>query len=117
MHGQKKRRKRSREGLLVLDGVSLSWRLISEPQWTTEDGLRGLRISVRTEDGCHRELVLEYPFPNKRCGFNDMIPQLPQRPQISEESIEVNVQRAMKKGWDPSSRGKPFVFNLARSSD
>lgn len=117
MHGQKKRRKRCREGLLALDGVTLSWRLLSEPQWTTEDGYRGLRIAVRTEDGRHRELILEYPFPSKGCGFNDLIPQLPQRPQISEKSIEVNVRRAIKEGWNPSSRGKAFVFTLARLSD
>jgi hypothetical protein len=68
MHGQKKRRKRSLEGLTEVDGVRLSWQLVSEPQWTSEDGYKGLCISVRTEDGAHRELVLEYPMPNKRTG-------------------------------------------------
>jgi|SRR5215469_11005659 len=113
MHGQKKRRKRSREGLLDLDGLSLCWRLLSEPQWTTEDGYKGLCISVRQDDS-HRELILEYPFPDKRCGFKDMIPQLPQRPQISEKAIEANVRRAMRAGWNPSSRGKAFVLKLSR---
>jgi hypothetical protein len=45
MHGQKKRRKRTMEGLIVVDGTSLKWWLVSEPQWTTEDGYIGLRSS------------------------------------------------------------------------
>jgi hypothetical protein len=50
MHGQKKRRKRTMEGLLAVDGNKLMWSLMSEPQWTTEDGYIGLRISVQKED-------------------------------------------------------------------
>jgi hypothetical protein len=42
---------------------SLKWWLVREPQWTTEDGYIGHRISVQTEDARHRELILEYPFP------------------------------------------------------
>jgi hypothetical protein len=111
MHGQKKRRKRFRGGLVSVDGVSLSWRLLSEPQWTTEDGYRGLRISIRAEDGHHRELVLEYPFPKKSNSLG--IPQLPQRPKFSVKTIEVDVRRAMAAGWEPTSRGKTFVLQLA----
>ena len=87
MHGQKKSRKRSLDGSIKVDGVSLYWRLLSEPQWTSEHGYKGLCISVRTEDGCHRELVLEYPFP-KKCRPNGM-PQLPQRPKFSEKTLRL----------------------------
>ena len=110
MHGQKKRRKRSLDGLLAFEGFRLSWRLLSEPQWTTEHGLKGLCISVRTEDGRHRELILEYPFPRKRTGAG--VPQLPQRPEFSVKTIEADVRRAMEVGWDPESRGKACVFRL-----
>jgi hypothetical protein len=115
MHGQKKRRKRFRKGLISVDGVSLVWRLLSEPQWTTEDGYKGLCISVRTEDGHHRELILEYAFPKK---FNSIgIPQLPQRPKFSVKTIEADVHRAMAAGWDPTSRGKAFIFHLSANSN
>jgi hypothetical protein len=110
MHGQKKRRKRFREGLITVEGVSLFWRLISEPQWTTEDGYRGLRISVRAADGHHRELILEYPFPKK---FNSIgIPKLPQRPKFSEKTVEADVRQAIAAGWDPVSRGRTLVVEL-----
>jgi hypothetical protein len=110
MHGQKKRRKRTMEGLIAVDGNSLKWRLVSEPQWTSEDGYIGLRISVQTEDAHHRELILEYPFPKKVTGVG--LPQLPQRPKFSVKTIEASVRRAIAAGWDPISRGKRFVFNV-----
>jgi hypothetical protein len=65
MHGQKKRRKRSLDGVVVIEGASLLWELLSEPQWTTEDGYKGMRVSVQAEDRRHRELLLEYPMPQK----------------------------------------------------
>jgi hypothetical protein len=102
MHGQKKRRKRTMEGLLAVDGNKLMWSLVSEPQWTREDGYIGLRISVQTEDAHHRELILEYPFPKKVTGVG--IPQLPQRPKFSAKTIEVTVRQAIAAGWDPTSR-------------
>jgi hypothetical protein len=80
MHGQKKRRKRFKDGSIAIDGFRLYWKLISEPLWSTEHGYKGLCISVRTEDGRHRELILEYPFSQKPHGTF----QFPQRPKFSE---------------------------------
>jgi hypothetical protein len=111
MHGQKKRRKRMMEGSLAVDGNKLMWSLVSEPQWSTEDGYIGLRISVQTEDARHRELILEYPFPKKFIGVG--APQLPQRPKFSVKTIEANVREAIAAGWEPISRGKPFVFHVS----
>jgi|GEM_PF-438045 len=107
MHGQKKRRKRSLEGLLTIDGFDFAWQLISEPQWTTS-GLKGLCISLQLQDGHHRELILEYPFPKKTNGIG--LPQIPQRPKFSLKTIEANVRQAIAAGWKPQSRGKTFVF-------
>jgi hypothetical protein len=111
MHGQKKRRKRSLDGLIAVNGVRLSWRLLSEPLWTSEHGYKGLCISVRTEDAGHRELILEYPMPNKRTG-NGLL-QLPQRPKFSIKTIEDGIRQAIAEGWEPESRGKAFVFKVS----
>jgi len=97
MHGQKKRRKRTMEGLLAVDGNKLMWSLLSEPQWSTEGGYIGLRISVQLEDAHHRELILEYPFPKKFTGVG--APQLPQRPKFSVKTIEASVREAIAAGW------------------
>ncbi len=111
MHGQKKRRKRTLEGLIAVDGNRLKWCLVSEPQLTTEEGYKGLRISVQSEDGHHRELLLDYPFPKKFTGNGS--PQVPQRPKFSARTLESNVRQAIAAGWEPSSRGKPFVFAVS----
>jgi hypothetical protein len=110
MHGQKKRRKRSLEGLIEVNGVRLSWQLLSEPQWTSEHGYKGLCISVRTEVGAHRELILEYPIANKRTG-NGLL-QLPQRPRFSERTVDYGIRQAMLAGWEPGSRGRAFVLKV-----
>jgi hypothetical protein len=112
MHGQKKRRKRTMEGLLAVDGNRLMWSLLSEPQWTSEGGYIGLRISVQAEDARHRELILEYPFPKKVTGVG--LPQLPQRPKFSVKTVEASVHQAIDVGWDPASRGKSFVFHVSK---
>jgi hypothetical protein len=106
MTGQKKRRKRFRQGTLAIGGAKLAWKLISEPQFTSH-GFKGLCVSVRLEDERHRELILEYAFPRDPA---DWKPTLPQRPAFSEKQIETDVRRAMAKGWEPESRGKTFVF-------
>jgi hypothetical protein len=102
------RGKRFREGLIGVDGKRFFWQLVSEPQWVSEHGYRGLCISVKTEDEHHRELILEYPFPKKTCGVG--IPQIPQRPKFSVKTVEADIRRAMAAGWDPVSRGKTFRF-------
>ena len=110
-HGQKKRRKRTLSGTLTVEELCLDWELLSEPQWTTEDGLRGLRISVRMQAGNYRDLILEFPFPKKRTGIG--VPQLPQRPQFTEHNVESGIRQAMAAGWEPHSRGKTFVHHIS----
>lgn len=102
------------QGSLILPRLRVRWELLSEPQWTSEHGYRGVRIAVRNEDENRRELILEYPFPKKRTGVG--LPQLPQRPQVNVKQIEVDVRRAMAEGWDPESRGKAFVFHVPKVS-
>jgi hypothetical protein len=103
-----KRRKRSLEGLIAVNGVRLSWRLLSEPQWTSDHGFKGLCISVRTADARHRELILEYPIPNK---------QIPQRPRFSVRTIEDGIRQAIVAGWEPESRGRAFILKVSCISE
>ena len=111
MHGQKKRRKRTADGLIELEGTRLKWELVSEPQITTEDGYKGLCISVRMEDGHHRELILEYPFI-KKSGES---PKIPQRPKFSDKTVEAGIRQAIAGGWTPDSRGKTIVHRVSES--
>src|SRR3974390_1274209 len=110
MHGQKKRRERKRSGEFSRDGIRLCWELTFEPQWTSEDGYKGMCFSVRTEDRAHRELILEYPILKKVTGIG--LPQIPQHPKCSAKDITTAIARAMDAGWEPMSRGKAFRFKV-----
>lgn len=112
MHGQKKRRKRTIAGTASVDGLKLVWELLSEPQYSNSgDGRIGLRIGVRVADATARELVIEYPYPTDRRGLPKPVPQ---RPQVSQPMVERSIQDALIAGWDPHSRGKPFVLQAEK---
>ncbi len=40
----------------------------------------------------------------------------PQRPQISAKLVDAAISKAIAGGWDPESRGKPFIFQVAENS-
>jgi hypothetical protein len=111
--------KRSAEGAVIVEGVKLRWNIHREPQWCTADGWKGLAIAVCLEGGKGRELILEYPFPKKgrRLRIDGktylVAPNPPVRPTISKQQIEV----AMAAGWNPTSRGKAFAFQVSESSN
>jgi len=108
MYGQKKRRKRTIEGAVTVDGISLVWALTSEPQWSNSgDGYKGMCISVQVADQARRELIIEYPYPTDARGKRLPVPQ---RPPVSPAMVETSIRQAVSAGWDPDSRGKAFVF-------
>ena len=108
MHGQKKRRKRTIDGALVVDGAEMQWKLLSEPQWSNSgDGHIGMCIGVQVTGDARRELVIEYPYPTDRRGRPKPVPQ---RPEISQPMVERSIHQALDEGWDPQSRGRPFIY-------
>jgi hypothetical protein len=117
MAGANKRRKRSIEANTQIDGLKLHWSLRSEPQRSTEHGPEGLSITVQRIDGSFRELILQYPIAMaERWGM--LRPKFyPQRPKISAKTAEAAIRQAMAGGWDPESRGKPFVFQVPENSN
>ena len=113
MHGQKKRRKHPDGQPITVDGFELCWALYSEPQFTTEHGYKGLRVTVRMAEGAHRELMLEYPFPKKKP--NGMA-HLQDRAKISPLVVEAGIRQAMAAGWNPVSRGKTLTYKVPETN-
>jgi hypothetical protein len=115
-----KRRKREITGKLTVDGVVLCWEVRSEPQWNTTDGNIGMRLTVQAEGAvtarnplapknkAHRELILEYPFEKRQKKTS----RFPDRPKIEPAALTADIRLAMEAGWEPLSRGRPFVFAL-----
>ncbi len=105
------RAKRSIESKVTIDGVALIWRLHREQQWNDADGWKGIAIHVRVPEGARRELHLEYPaVEGQKRGYTRIDPA---RPAIIAAKVEAHVREAMADGWDPDSRGKPYVYEVA----
>ena len=98
-----KRRKRDLSGALIVNGYPLRWTLKSEQIWSPAGDHVGLRLSVERSDETHRELILEYPFREMPGGKIE-------RPVVKAETLETDIRRAMEAGWNPKSRGRPFIF-------
>jgi len=67
-------------------------------------------IHVTVAQGVRRELHLEYPaVSTHKVGYAraDFVLQ-----NISPARVQAHIRRAMDAGWDPESRGKPFVFEV-----
>jgi hypothetical protein len=104
------RAKRSIEGAVTIDGFSLIWHLHREQQFSEEEGWRGLAIHVKATEGVRRELHLEYPaWVKENHGIKHIEPP---RPNILSAKVEAHIRQAMAAGWDPGSRGKPFVYEV-----
>ena len=98
------------EHAVTLRGANLVWRLHREQQWCGEDGWRGVAIHVRIAQGTRRELHLEYPAVKvQKIGYTrtDRI-----EVNIRPAKVEQDIAQAMDAGWDPESRGKPFIYVL-----
>jgi hypothetical protein len=102
------RAKRASAGVVTIEGLELNWDIHREPQWCTADGWKGLSIAVRLAEGNGRELLIEYPIDRRADGRV----HLPQRPKIDEKTLAAYIQMAVAAGWDPTSRGKTFAFQV-----
>jgi hypothetical protein len=102
--------KRSNPVSLTVDGISLLWSVHREQQWCTADRWKGVAILVTAASGGYRELFLEYPtVRTQKKGWTRISPA---HPKIVPVKVEIHVRHAMAAGWDPSSRGKPFVYQV-----
>ena len=104
------RAKRSIGGKITLDGHELEWRLHREQQNFGDGGWVGVAIEVRAIDGRHRELYLEYPV----AGLEKLSLARAEimQPQIQTAKVVEHIKQAMEAGWDPASRGRPFVYEV-----
>ena len=104
--------KRSIQSSVTIDGVPLIWRLHREQNWTDDLNPVGLAIHVEVVGLVRRELYLEYPAVRKQQnGY--ATPVLTIRQPIVAAKVANHIREAIAAGWDPESRGKPFVYEVA----
>ena len=97
---------RSDSSLVTVGEASFRFKVHREPQWCGADGWKGLALAIEAVDKPGRNLIVELLFEK---ATHRSTPQR-QRPAISIAEVELYIREAMDAGWDPDSRGKPFVF-------
>lgn len=93
-------------GVVQIDGEDYEWEVRRQPQRTTGDLWQGIAISLRLKDA-KREAVVQFPMPMSANGHPQM-----QRQRINVDSVKNAVASVIEAGWDPTSRGKPVVFDV-----
>ena len=97
---------RSTAGAVDVDGFKYDWHLLREPQWSDDEGWKGMTICLQQQD-TQRQALLEFPAPKR------LLKGLPRgRLQIDDATVSRGVRAALVAGWEPMSRGKPMVFTV-----
>jgi len=99
---------RTDSAIAKVGGASFRFKVHREPQWCGSDGWKGLALAVEAVDKAGRNLIVELPFEHSS---HRSTPHR-QRPSISVAKVEGYIREALEAGWDPESRGKPFVYEL-----
>ena len=93
-------------GTVDVDGLWYDWHLQREPQWSDDEGWKGMTISL-LQKNARRAALLEFPPPKR------LLKGLPRgRLQLDDATISRGVRAALEAGWEPISRGKPVVFTV-----
>jgi hypothetical protein len=104
--------KRSIQSAVTIDGVPLIWQLHREQNWSDDHNPTGMAIHVQVVGPVRRELYLEYPAVRKELN-GQVMPALTFRPTVSAAKVAAHIREAIAAGWNPESRGKPFVYEVA----
>jgi hypothetical protein len=102
--------KRTIQSAVTINGFELVWHLHREQNLSTSDGWRGMVIIAKAAEGARRELRLEYP--SIMTARMSALKAESARPTISAAKVKAHIQQAMEAGWDPGSRGQPFVHEM-----
>lgn len=98
-------------GLVTVEGESFQWSVRRAPQWFNGQWV-GLVITVEPAEDPRKVLVIEYPMPPDWRPTAGSLARRVARPPIASDDFAHQIARAMAAGWDPGSRGKPFVFDV-----
>jgi hypothetical protein len=103
--------KRSIQSAVTIDGFPMMWELHREQNWSADQNPTGMAIHVWMVGPVRRELYLEYPAVRKQSDWEGAPVQTLRLP-ISAAKVVSHIREAMEAGWDPESRGKPFVYEV-----
>lgn len=97
-------------GIIEIGGSEYSWCI---RHWSGASSMyenfRGPSVSVCLAPGKFRELIVEFPFSDYPFTKPKSHPEFVAR-------IRSSIESAIESGWDPNSRGKPWVYSVPKNA-
>jgi len=101
-HNEKKSRIRCND-------VEYVWAVRGWPSWCwNNEDFNGLSLQIELIEDRTRPLVVDFPFERKVSRSKP--PK--QQPPIPDAKIIHLIEQALALGWNPESRGKPFLMQV-----
>lgn len=94
---------------IVVDGAACRWRIRGRPSYSQEMGWSNLSVAIEpaTEDGTDvTRLVVDTSAPRPDAdavGTDEIV-------SVTPAVVEAYIRLALKQGWNPVAKGKPFVL-------
>jgi hypothetical protein len=97
---------RDTSGAVEVDGETYDWEIRRQPQPKAGGKWDGMAITLRLQ-GHQREAIVQFPMPMHPNGRPFM-----EKQRINVDAVRRAVTSVTEAGWDPTSRGKPMVFDV-----
>ncbi|MBN8528388.1 MAG: hypothetical protein J0M36_04040 [Caulobacterales bacterium] len=97
---------RETSGTVEVDGEIYDWEIRRQPQPKADGSWNGMAVTLRLQ-GFQREAIVQFPMPMRPNGRPDM-----EKQRLNVDAVRNAVTAVMEAGWNPTSRGKPMVFDV-----
>lgn len=97
---------RDSSGLVDVDGDTYAWEVRRQPQPKGGNVWEGMAVSLRHVD-YKREAIIQFPPPLRANGRPDV-----EKQRVNVDAVKAAVLSITAAGWDPTTRGKPMVFDV-----
>ena len=97
---------RDQSGTVEVEGETYVWELRRQPRPVAGGGWEGVAVSLRHQD-YKREAIVQFPPPLRPNGRPDV-----EKQRVNVDAVRTAVASIMAAGWDPTTRGKPMVFDV-----
>lgn len=97
---------RETSGTVEVDGETYEWEVRRQPQPKAGGKWDGMAVTLRLVD-FKREAIIQFPMPMRPNGRPDM-----EKQRINVDAVRNAVTAVIEAGWNPTSRGRPMVFDV-----
>lgn len=91
---------------MVVGGETYEWEIRRQPQPQRDGSWNGLAITLKLQ-GFQREAIVQFPMPMHPSGRPEM-----EKQRIDLDAVTNAVTSITEAGWNPTSRGRPMVFDV-----